>query len=286
MEILWNIWICAEWEVGYTSTKLLSVHVRDAFRISTCHCLVGFVFKCTTHGIRCSSAGTGGNQTALYYCRRPLLDWGWIACIRHKAWCTEPRGPYRDISVRIHVPCHAIYTYTKHTHTHTHTHRHSALQKYWNSKDKIALLAVESRHLQIWLKDEYEKKLLFIGGSLAHNHSSESVTHRYHQTLGLILWNTFSAFNAAHSNCCLFWGVSAFTLIFSWWNSCSIGFKSGDWLGQSKTFHLFSLINSLTELAGCFGSLSWCNMKHFPMNLVAFSWILVGKMILYMSWGQ
>ncbi len=28
----------------------------------------------------------------------------------------------------------------------------NALQKYWNSKDKIALLAVESRHLQIWLK--------------------------------------------------------------------------------------------------------------------------------------
>ncbi len=32
-------------------------------------------------------------------------------------------------------------------------------KKYWNSKDKIALLAVESRHLQIWLKDEYEAKL-------------------------------------------------------------------------------------------------------------------------------
>ncbi len=36
---------------------------------------------------------------------------------------------------------------------------YSALQMYWNSKDKIALLAVESRHLQIWLKDEYETKL-------------------------------------------------------------------------------------------------------------------------------
>ncbi len=36
---------------------------------------------------------------------------------------------------------------------------YSALQKYWNSKDKIALLAVESRPLQIWLKDQYETKL-------------------------------------------------------------------------------------------------------------------------------
>ncbi len=108
------------------------------------------------------------------------------------------------------------------------------------------------------------------------------MTHR-HQTLGLILWNTFPAFNAANYNLCLFQGVSAFILLFSWWNSYSIRFKSGDWLGQSKTFYFFALLNSLTELAGCFGSLSWCNMKHFPMNLVAFSWILSGKMFLYPS---
>ncbi len=48
------------------------------------------------------------------------------------------------------------------------------------------------------------------------------------------------AFNAANSNCCLFWGVSAFTLLFSWWNSCSIRFKSGDWLGLSKNFSFLS----------------------------------------------
>ncbi len=77
--------------------------------------------------------------------------------------------------------------------------------------------------------------------------------------------------------------VSAFTLLFSRWNSCSIGFEAGDWLGQSKTFQFFAFIKSLTELAGCFGSLSWCNMKHFPMNLEACSWILVGKMILHPS---
>ncbi len=35
-----------------------------------------------------------------------------------------------------------IYIYIHYTHT------QSALQKYWNSKDTIALLAVESRHLQ------------------------------------------------------------------------------------------------------------------------------------------
>ncbi len=37
-------------------------------------------------------------------------------------------------------------------HIHTHTYLYTTLHKYWNSKDKIALLAVESRHLQIWFK--------------------------------------------------------------------------------------------------------------------------------------
>ncbi len=56
------------------------------------HCLVGFVFKRASHGIRCSSAG--GYQTVLHYGVCPLLDWGWLACICRKASCTEPRGPY------------------------------------------------------------------------------------------------------------------------------------------------------------------------------------------------
>ncbi len=34
------------------------------------HCLVGFVFKCATHGIHCSSAG--GYQIALHYCGAPF----------------------------------------------------------------------------------------------------------------------------------------------------------------------------------------------------------------------
>ncbi len=59
---------------------------------------------CVTVSIRCSSAG--GYQTALHCCGRPLLDWGWIACIRRKASCTELRCLYRDGSIRIHVPCH------------------------------------------------------------------------------------------------------------------------------------------------------------------------------------
>ncbi len=54
--------LCRMRKVGYTSTKILSVHVRDTFRINTWSLSR---VKCATHGIRCSSAGAGGNQTAL-----------------------------------------------------------------------------------------------------------------------------------------------------------------------------------------------------------------------------
>ncbi len=71
--------LCRMREVGYTSTKLLSVRVWETRSESAHgHCLVGFVFKHATHSIRCSSAGAGGYQTALRYCERPLLDWWWI----------------------------------------------------------------------------------------------------------------------------------------------------------------------------------------------------------------
>ncbi len=84
----------------------------------------------------------------------------------------------------------------------------------------------------------------------------------------------FPAFNAANSNCfCLLLSSSA--------DEIHVQSDLNLEIEQSKTFHFFGLIKSLTELAGCFGSLSWYNMKHFPMNLVAFSWILAGKMVLY-----
>ncbi len=66
-------------EVGYTSTKLLSVRVRSfcqsmwETRSESAH---GHWLKRATLGIHCSSASTGGYQTVLPYCARPLLDWG------------------------------------------------------------------------------------------------------------------------------------------------------------------------------------------------------------------
>ncbi len=101
----------------------------------------------------------------------------------------------------------------------------------------------------------------------------------------------FPAFNAANSNCCLFWGVSAFTLLFSRRNSCSTWFKSGDrrlpflcpyklldW--TSRVFWVIVLMQ-YEALPNSFIHL----FIHFPMNLEAFSWWqdLVGKMVLYPS---
>ncbi len=73
------------------------------------HCLGGFVFKCATRGICCFSAG--GYQTVLHYCGRPLLDWGWIACIRCQASCTEPKGIQCTMPPLIYVLCMCIYIY-------------------------------------------------------------------------------------------------------------------------------------------------------------------------------
>ncbi len=64
-------------------------------------------------------------------------------------------GIYYIYNILTVYVCVCIYIYT-------HTHTHSALRKYWNSKVKIALLAVESRHLHIWLKDEYETKIQIV----------------------------------------------------------------------------------------------------------------------------
>ncbi len=71
----------------------LPVYVRDAFRTVHGHCLGGFVFKRATHGIRCSSLVVIKQRCIA---ATPPSGLGWIACIRCKASCTEPRCPYRD----------------------------------------------------------------------------------------------------------------------------------------------------------------------------------------------
>ncbi len=72
---------------------------------------------------------------------------------------------------------------------------------------------------------------------------------------------------------CLFLEHFPFSFVFSKWNACSIGFRSGDWLGHCITVHFFSFKNSLVAFAVCFGSLSICTVKRHPMSSEAFGWI-------------
>lgn len=41
-----------------------------------------------------------------------------------------------------------------------------------------------------------------------------------------------------------FWGLFSFSLVLSSWNTWSVGLRSGDWFGQSRTFHCLAIKNS------------------------------------------
>ncbi len=84
--------------------SFVSLWERHAFRISTWSLSRGLCFQVRNSWHLLFFCCRLSNSVALL--GAPLLDWGWIACIRCKASCTEPRCPYRDGSVRIHVSCH------------------------------------------------------------------------------------------------------------------------------------------------------------------------------------
>ena len=108
--------------------------------------------------------------------------------------------------------------------------------------------------------------------SFAFNYSLKSGMHRHHQTLGFIPGDALPGLYCNFSSC-LFLGHFPFSFVFSKWNACSIGFRSGEWLGHCITFHFFALKNSLVAFMVCFGSLSICTVKRRPMSSEAFSWI-------------
>ncbi len=83
----------------------LSVYVRDAFRISTWSLSSGLCFQVRNSWHSLFFCWRLSNNVALLRAPPSGLGGG-IACIRCKASCTEPRCPYRDGSVRIHVSFH------------------------------------------------------------------------------------------------------------------------------------------------------------------------------------
>ncbi len=80
------------------------------------------------------------------------------------------------------------------------------------------------------------------------------------------------AFTAADFRCCLFVGLSAFSFIFNKRNECSIGLRSGDWLGHCRIFHF---LTSKTP-----GLLLLCYVHVYyelPPNQLCSIWLNLGR---------
>ena len=103
--------------------------------------------------------------------------------------------------------------------------------------------------------------LIFGSISLPCDNCIEPATHWHHQTVTFFfLLGCFSRLGGG--------GGVPFNLLFRRWNACSVGLRSGDWLGQSQTFHFFfSLMKPFVVLCHC---LLYCTMKFLPVSWDAF----------------
>ncbi len=90
------------------------------------------------------------------------------------------------------------------------------------------------------------------------------------------------AFTAADFSC-LFVGLSAFSFVFSKWNTCSIGLRSGDRLCHCRILHVFTLKTPGLLLLYIYWPSSICTMKHRPINFAPFDWIWVESISLHTS---
>ncbi len=88
----------------------------------------------------------------------------------------------------------------------------------------------------------------------------------------------------AHSRSFRFWGCRWATRCFSSLQRCSIGFRSGDWLGHSRTLKCFLWSHSLVALAVCLGSLScWKTQPRPIFNALTERRRLLAKISRYMA---
>ncbi len=93
----------------------------------------------------------------------------------------------------------------------------------------------------------------------------------------LLCW----AFTAADFSYCLFVGLFTFNFVFSKWNACSIGLKSGNWLGRCRIFHFLptkTLGLLLLYVLGHRPFVLWSTINFAP-----FDWIWADSISLYTS---
>ncbi len=82
-------------------------------------------------------------------------------------------------------------------------------------------------------------------------------------------------FTASTLSCCMFVGLSVFSLVFSNWKVCSIiGLGSGDWLGHWRIFNFFAFKKSWVAFAICLGSLSICEVVSYQFCSI---WLNVSR---------
>ncbi len=82
----------------------------------------------------------------------------------------------------------------------------------------------------------------------------------------------------------MFWGCRWATQSFSSLHRFSIGFRSGDWLGHSRTLKCFLRSHSLDALAVCLGSLScWKTQPRPIFNALTEGRRLLAKILRYIG---
>ena len=85
------------------------------------------------------------------------------------------------------------------------------------------------------------------------------------------------------SNCLILCGICLWTLTFKVFHKFSIGFKSGDWLGQLRVLITLFPNHSFVSFAVCLGSLLWWSTKFPPCpKEVEDFWRFFARISLYM----
>ena len=80
--------------------------------------------------------------------------------------------------------------------------------------------------------------------------------------------------------------LNAWVLLpFQWLKSCSVGGRSGDWLGHGRIFHFFAFKRSWVSFTVCFLLLasSICTLKRCPISVLACSGMQAESIALYIS---
>ncbi len=111
---------------------------------------------------------------------------------------------------------------------------------------------------------------------LAGNDCLKSGTHGHHQRMGFLLCDALPGLYCSWLQLLFVCGLKTFSFVFSKWNACSIGLRSGDWFGHCRIIHIFYL----QKLLGCFCCMFWVIVHLYyeaPPNQLCSIWLNLGR---------